>query len=462
KLRQPVHLEVIVDVHIWQIVRPKLQKKPVNFEFKMNNKVHVQKQVLNQPNACGVSYRVPIEDELRNIIKTQDLFLDMMSLSNSVVESHCTIKCSVEHFCYGQRYPKQLLFILLYSLTFLIGTGLLSNAITLGASIGFAALPRPDMFGHQRVAGTIGFGISAFLASRLFKIFKTEFVYLFLFIFSSTLCIITTSFIRINYKRKQISDKNEIKIEEEMQTIPLPADDYIVNNTIKNENKKSLRPAAFNLGALLPLLKKIDVLVFLLLTFVWGMSYAVMDPYLYLFVDEIAPCSSHTIIGWMSLISSASEVCALFSAGYILEKLGTNFSAVIILLAFGVRFAGYFFIQHPIYYLPMETMHFFNFGILYVLMSKEADAIAPPGLASTLQGIAYGLSFGLGRGIGLLISSFIYTLIYARSLFLIFSIFNFVCAILYSIYSILRKRTKVRRLTAKETVNNQSKIIFDQ
>ena len=77
----------------------------------------------------------------------------------------------------------------------------------------------------------------------------------------------------------------------------------------------------------------------------------------------------------MSLISASAEVVALFLAARMLKLIGTSASSVIILLAFAVRFAGYYFIRRPYYLLFMESMHYFNFGILYVLIAQKADSI---------------------------------------------------------------------------------------
>ncbi len=77
----------------------------------------------------------------------------------------------------------------------------------------------------------------------------------------------------------------------------------------------------------------------------------------------------------MSLTASVSEVLALFLAGRVLKLLGPNVSSVIILLAFSIRFSGYYYIRRPYYLICMETMHFFNFGILYVLIAQKADLI---------------------------------------------------------------------------------------
>jgi hypothetical protein len=77
----------------------------------------------------------------------------------------------------------------------------------------------------------------------------------------------------------------------------------------------------------------------------------------------------------MSLTSATAEVIGFFVAAKLLKLLGTNPASIIILLAFAIRFAGYYFITRPYFLIPMETMHFFNFGILYILISQKADSI---------------------------------------------------------------------------------------
>ncbi len=94
-----------------------------------------------------------------------------------------------------------------------------------------------------------------------------------------------------------------------------------------------------------------------------------------MYIDEIAPCQSRSIIGLMSLIAAISEVIAFILAGRLIKLFGTNLSSVIIFLAFAIRFSGYYYIQKPYYLLCVETMHFFNFGILYVLIAQKADSI---------------------------------------------------------------------------------------
>lgn len=100
-----------------------------------------------------------------------------------------------------------------------------------------------------------------------------------------------------------------------------------------------------------------------------------MLKYLTLFVDEVDHAQSRSIIGFMFLIAAASEVTAFYFAKRVIAFFGTNVSSIIIFVAFAIRFSGYYILLKPYYYLPLETLHFFNFGILYVLIAETAERV---------------------------------------------------------------------------------------
>ncbi|CAF4608699.1 unnamed protein product, partial [Rotaria sp. Silwood2] len=370
-----------------------------DFYKEINNAIQ-----LNELETCGIKYQVSIDEIIKNYLQNHSFDLFPSTDISSKLAS-CEITCSIAHFCHGSRYVNQIGFILLYSLLFIIGTNLLTNAVPLGASIGFASLDCPEIFGQQRIYGTIGFGISAFAASRAYEFFQTDFVYIIMFSITTIICIIVTSFIRIKPSKK-------------------------ISNTIYDEN----------------IVEEIQIDTF------------PMMKYLYLYIDELVPCQSRSIVGWMSLVAALSEVFALYIAGRVLKLLGTNLSSIIIFLAFSIRFGGYYFIRQPYFFILMETMHFFNFGILYVLIAQKADSIAPPGLSGTLQGVALGMLFGLGRGFGLLAASFIYTFTQQPFLFLIFTLFNLIVAVIYALYSILNRDLSKK---SNEQNNNTSDIVIE-
>lgn len=74
-------------------------------------------------------------------------------------------------------------------------------------------------------------------------------------------------------------------------------------------------------------------------------------------------------------MDALSEILAFYLAGRLIKFFGPNRSSIFIFLAFAIRFSGYYFLPHPYYFLFIETMHFFNFGILYVLVAQKADSM---------------------------------------------------------------------------------------
>jgi len=203
----------------------------LNFTFTMNL-YNIEKELNNnQQSQCGINYRIPIEK----------------NFSQEFLRIKCEINCSIAYFCHGLRYQKQTIYIVLYCILFIIGANLLSTGSSISASIGFASLSHANLFGKQRVWGTVGFGILAFITSLIYELFHSEYVYIIMFNIVSILTIIVTSFIPIS----QID---------------------------KIDNKKKQK---FHLSTLIPLLKNIDVLMFLSITFVWGMCFSGMQPVKY-------------------------------------------------------------------------------------------------------------------------------------------------------------------------------------
>jgi MFS family permease len=207
------------------------ENEAFNFTFTMNS-YDVQKEFNdNQPSQCGINYRIPIDQN-----QTYD--------NEKSFKIKCEIICSIPHFCHGLRYGKQVLLIVVYSVLYIIGTSSLSSSSAVGLSIGFASLSQGNIFGKQRVWGTIGYGIIAFLTSRIYEEFHSEYVYVIMFNIVSILTIFVTIFIPIR--------KVEV-----------------------NEDKKKKQ---FDGSALISLLKSIDVWIFLSITFVWGMCFGCMQP----------------------------------------------------------------------------------------------------------------------------------------------------------------------------------------
>jgi hypothetical protein len=94
-----------------------------------------------------------------------------------------------------------------------------------------------------------------------------------------------------------------------------------------------------------------------------------------MYIDETSPCQAHSIAGYLSLIAAIVEIIALFISHKFFKCFGIQISTIMIFISFSIRFFGYYFISRPYFYLPLEITHFFNFGILFVLICEEAFKI---------------------------------------------------------------------------------------
>jgi hypothetical protein len=94
-----------------------------------------------------------------------------------------------------------------------------------------------------------------------------------------------------------------------------------------------------------------------------------------MYIDETSPCEAHSIAGYLSLIAAIVEIVALFISHKFFKCFSIQIATIVIFLGFIIRFFGYYFISQPYFYLPLEIIHFFNFGILFVLISEEAFKI---------------------------------------------------------------------------------------
>jgi len=83
-----------------------------------------------------------------------------------------------------------------------------------------------------------------------------------------------------------------------------------------------------------------------------------------------------------------------------LKRLGHVNAMTMVLIMFGMRFLIYSFIDNPWLVLPVELLNGVTFGLFYATMTSYASVIAPPGTATTIQGLVGGLFEGFGVAAG--------------------------------------------------------------
>ncbi|CAF1429957.1 unnamed protein product [Rotaria sordida] len=266
-------------------IKNNLDNKPIKtFRFNftidstyINNDYQNISLITNNTSQCLVNYLLPIDQTINmyKIDQPVDLFDENDGSSINLYDkiAICYVRCSIDNICYSSRYPKQILYILLYIFLTIIGLVLFGIVTTLSTTITFIALDNPNLFGRQRAWGTIGTGLAAFIVSRLYLHFKKEYIYILSLIICTIICVISTSFIKLKFDKFKQSKKNISN-----QSLKNKSKDFSLDNNQDEDNNNNTKNNLTKIQLLIPLLKQIDVIVFLLTTFVWGTSFGVLDP----------------------------------------------------------------------------------------------------------------------------------------------------------------------------------------
>ncbi len=182
------------------------------------------------------------------------------------------------------------------------------------------------------------------------------------------------------------------------------------------------------------LLVQSNIITFIFVVFVTGMSFGINGTYLFLFLEELK--SPHVLMGMTLTINSVSEVFFLFFAGPIIKKLTCIGVAYLTLLCYAVRFLGYSVISNPWLVLPFELLHGFTYGVFWAACTTFASANAPSGMTTTLQAVISAFHVGIGKGVGTVLGGIVYQEWGSRTLF---RAFLFLCLGTMVVYFLLRR-----------------------
>eukprot|EP00045_Choanoeca_perplexa_P006716 m.57897 g.57897 ORF g.57897 m.57897 type:complete len:474 (-) comp13753_c0_seq2:560-1981(-) len=145
---------------------------------------------------------------------------------------------------------------------------------------------------------------------------------------------------------------------------------------------------------------------FFLVIVLSGMGAGVIENFLFIYIEELG--GDKTIQGLARFVMCAAEIPLFFYSGYIFDKLGTTGCLTLTFLAFIARFVFYAYMTNPWTVVAAEPLHGVTFAVMWSAATRQAHAIAPPGLGTTMQGLLGGMHFGLGSALGALIGGSIY------------------------------------------------------
>ncbi|XP_055894394.1 major facilitator superfamily domain-containing protein 6-A-like isoform X1 [Biomphalaria glabrata] len=288
-------------------------------------------------------------------------------LCESETDLDCIVSCPKFNQCETEIVLFDSTFYFFFFLFLLANIAFAPIFPILDASAYEALGEKPNHWGMQRAWGTFGFAVSS-VTIMLIKQGQIEDFAVFFYIFLP-LCIVST-FIAF--------------------FLPISSDikcGQFVHNVFQ-------------------LLSYAKVSTFLFVVMYFGILTGALEAFLFVYLFGIGADS--LVLAVELFVQCTSELIMLFTAGFIIKKLGLVNCLYLTLFCYALRFLVISLISNPWYVLITEPLYGICFGLMYAAASSYASIIAPPGMSATIQGLLGGVHFGFGKGIGSLITGFMF------------------------------------------------------
>ncbi|XP_076043962.1 major facilitator superfamily domain-containing protein 6-like [Oratosquilla oratoria] len=199
-----------------------------------------------------------------------------------------------------------------------------------------------------------------------------------------------------------------------------------------------------------------DNILFFLTSFVAHVALHILAAFHLLLVEDVAKSwnpdfsALRTLQGLIIVVRCfVGELPVFISSGYAIRKMGVPGCLVLVLLCFSARFILYYFITNPWYFLPVEVLHGFNFGLLKAVTTYNANEIAPKGTSTTMLTVLRITQFA-GKSISGVTGGLIWAFAGGHGTFLIMGLIILGYNVLYLICNLLlqRRNTKLLQVTS--------------
>jgi predicted MFS family arabinose efflux permease len=369
------------------------------------------------PNQTFISYSLRSTDSVEQSYSC-DRESQLEPCDASTVKTlECVVDCSnlthcVDFFVANQRAQAGIFsatFVLIFILEF-ISNICTATTMPIVEAITLETVEKDETkYGHQRVWGSIGFGLTATAVGGvvfLIGMYKTcpvvhftDFNPYFYFYFVSISCCAVSSFFLKNAAPPE-SPKNLIK--------------------------KVLR-AAFGSG---------HVVIFFVVMFVTGMLTGIYEAFVFLYFHKMLNATPISVGLSVTVACLLAETPMMFFSGKIMTLISQSGCLCIALFAWAVRFFLYTIIDNCWLQIPIEMLHGLTFGLLHPAASTFAAKVSPPGTTATMQSITQSVHFGISKGLGSMLGGAILSSTNFQSLFYFSTGLAFITAVLYTVYSV--------------------------
>ncbi len=291
-------------------------------------------------------------------------------------------------------YPYLKTFALVLGITILTAlvfspTVPLSNSATM-----FMLGDRKGLYGRIRLGGTIGFGVAATLAGTLVESYGLKTA------FWSAAALFFVAF--------------------------LASQELVYGG---EEGRESA-----DRGRAIELLKSPHFLLFLLIAFSGGISFATLNTYLFPYMKALG--AGESMMGLALTIGTIAEIPVLFFASGFIKRFGAYTLVAFSIAMTGLRFLLLAVVASPIFVLLVQLLNGLNYPLLMVAGVPYADEHAPQGLHATAQGLFNASLGGIGYAIGGLVGGLLLDRMGARGMYAVFSVF---VALVLALVSLFRR-----------------------
>ncbi|GFY57556.1 major facilitator superfamily domain-containing protein 6 [Trichonephila inaurata madagascariensis] len=147
------------------------------------------------------------------------------------------------------------------------------------------------------------------------------------------------------------------------------------------------------------LLLKPKIVLFILQVICLGLVRGVFLTYLLWCLESLG--ASQILLGSITAVQSfLGEVIFMFIAAWIIRKIGHLNVFALSFVAHGARFFAYAFLKEPLWGLLIEVLQGPAYGSFFAALTSYVRLVAPTGAEATVQGIALAALEGVGMSLG--------------------------------------------------------------
>jgi PPP family 3-phenylpropionic acid transporter len=146
--------------------------------------------------------------------------------------------------------------------------------------------------------------------------------------------------------------------------------------------------------------------LFLFTVFVLGIGSAVIQNYLFLYLNDLE--ASKTLMGLSLMFATISELPVFYFSDRLLDRFSATGMIFIAMSFLVLRLLAYSLIQIPLLILLIQLLHGPTYSAMWVSGVSYAAKNAPLGMGATAQGLFSGVLLGFSAAVGAFIGGILY------------------------------------------------------